>query len=182
MRFSIWLYLALNLGFALVGCTAQQQQQTQTDAKQATLIPQVMAKLVAVDVDAATSVRVAQDHGVIILTGQARTATERDQYVRAAGSVDGVASVRDQLAINPRVQGAREDAQDAALAVRVSATIAAQAGVNALHVTPSVHQGVVALSGSVPNRATAQAIVQAVRGVPGVKSVVDRIAVGPSQS
>ena len=51
MRVSIWLYLTLNLGIACVGCTAQQQQQTQTEAKQATLIPQVMAKLVAVDVE-----------------------------------------------------------------------------------------------------------------------------------
>ncbi len=138
-----------------------------------------MAKLVAIDVDAATSVRVAQDNGVIVLTGQARSATERDQYARAAASVDGVASVRDQLAINPRVQGAREDAQDAALAVRVSATIAAQSGVNAFHVTPSVHQGIVVLSGGVPSRATADVIVDAVRGVPGVKSVVNRIAVRP---
>lgn len=140
----------------------------------------MLAKLLAVDVDAATNVRVAQDNGVIILTGQARSATERDQYVRAARAVDGVTSVRDQLAINPRVQGASEDAQDAALAVRVSATIAAQSGVNAFHVTPSVHQGVVALKGSVPNRATEDAIVQAVRAVPGVKSVVDRIEIRTS--
>lgn len=163
-----------------MGCTAQQQQQTQTEAKQAALTPQVMAKLVTVDVDSATSVRVAQDHGVITLTGQARSATERDQYARAAASVDGVTSVRNQLAINPRVQGASEDAQDAALALRVSATIAAQSGVNAFHVTPSVHQGVVTLSGNVPNRATEDVIVQAVRGFSGVKSVVNRIAVRSS--
>jgi osmotically-inducible protein OsmY len=180
MKFSIWFYLVLNLGMALAGCTTQQQQQTQTQAKQLTLIPQVVAKLVAVDVDAASHVRVSQDGSVIILDGQARTATQRDAYVRAASSVGGVTSVRDQLTIDPHLYGARETAQDAALAVRVSATIAAQAGVNAFRVTPSVHQGVVALSGTVPNRATADVIVEAVRGLSGVKSVVDHITVRPS--
>lgn len=117
---------------------------------------------------------------MITLAGQARNTEQRDQYVRAASSVSGVTSVRDQLAINPHLYGARETAQDAALAVRVSATIAAQAGVNAFRVTPSVHQGVVALNGTVPNRATADVIVQAVRGIPGVKRVVDHITVRPS--
>jgi hyperosmotically inducible periplasmic protein len=160
-----------------VACTAQQQQQTQTQAKQASLVPLVIAKLATVDVDAVTAVHVSQNNGEITLSGRARTSDERDRYVDAAKSVDGVTGVRDELAIDPHLHGARETSADAALAVRVSAAIAAQSGINALHVAPSVHDGAVILKGTVSSAALDRVIVDAARGVQGVRTVTDQIVV-----
>ncbi|HTU69834.1 MAG TPA: BON domain-containing protein [Candidatus Baltobacteraceae bacterium] len=179
--------LALSL-IALTGCSAQQQQQAQASAQRATqstvqhakegyLVAAVTAKLVAVDVDASTEVHVSDADGTIALSGSARTQAERDRYVSAAKSVGGVVAVRDDLSVNPRLQGVREDTLDAALDVRVSAAIAGQAGANAFHIAPSARNGVVTLTGTVPSRDVDQVIVQTVRHVEGVRRVIDRITV-----
>jgi osmotically-inducible protein OsmY len=118
MKFSIWIYLILNLGIACTGCTPQQQQQTETQAK--------------------------------------------------------------QLSNNPSVREARQKTADAALAVQVESAIAAESGVNAFHIKAKVHAGAVVLDGTVPTAATKDVVVAAVRAVPGVKTVVDRITVRSS--
>jgi osmotically-inducible protein OsmY len=84
-----------------------------------------------------------------------------------------------QLSNNPSVREARQKTADAALTVQVESAIAAESGVNALHIKPRVHGGIVVIGGTVPNRATETVIVQAVRDVPGVKNVVDHITVRP---
>jgi hyperosmotically inducible periplasmic protein len=66
---------------------------------------------------------------------------------------------------------------DAALAVRVEAAIAAQSGVNAVRVAPSVHDGAVVLKGTVSSEALHRVIVDAARTVPGVTSLTDEIVV-----
>jgi hyperosmotically inducible periplasmic protein len=178
MRFAYCcLSLSLALGPLCGGCTAQQQQQTQTQAKQASLVPRVFAKLVAIDVDAANNVKVSEDNGVVTLAGRARTTVERDSYVAAAKATDGVVSVRDELTIDQQLHGARETSADAALVVRIQAAIAGQSGINALHVAPSVHDGAVVLKGTVSSPALDRVIVQTVRSVDGVKSVSDQIVV-----
>lgn len=72
---------------------------------------------------------------------------------------------------------ARVGVTNGALEVKVSAAIASEAGVNAFHITPVARGGVVTLTGSVPNATIHRTVLQTVRGVPGVKSIVDRIAV-----
>ncbi len=186
-RFSSILVVA-----ALAACSQAQQQQTQNSAQNAShavsdaaqhgyRVASVAAKLAGVDVDATTDVHIAVSDGVVTLSGQAHTQAERDRYVAAAKSVDGVRSVVDDLTVNSGVTGVRESALDATLTARVAAAIAAQAGVNVFHVTPSASHGVVTLRGAVPSRSVRSTIVQAVRGVQGVKSVDDRITVAPSK-
>jgi osmotically-inducible protein OsmY len=114
---------------------------------------------------------------VLTLSGAAHTPAQRDSYVAAAKSVNGVSAVRDELTIDPHAEGLRGQAGDAALTARISAAIAGQAGVNAFHVAPSVHQGNVTLKGTVPSQSVHQTILQTVRAVPGVKGVVDQITV-----
>lgn len=169
----------LALVCVLSACSAQQQRSANTQANDAYLVTAVGAKIAAVDVDALTRVHISSDRGVVTLSGQAHNPQERAKYVDAAKSVSGVVSVRDNLSINPRAEGLRGQAADAALTARVSAAIAGQAGVNAFHVQPSVHRGTVTLRGTVGAQSVHQTIVQTVRGVPGVQNVVDDIAVRP---
>jgi osmotically-inducible protein OsmY len=171
----IWLALALT--GVLTACSAQQQKTASNTANDTFLVTAVGAKLASIDVDAVTRVHVAADHGVVTLSGDAHNAAERAQYVQAAQSVDGVTAVNDNLKINPAAQGLRGQTSDAALTARISAAIAGQAGMNAFHIAPSVHQGNVTLKGTVPTQSIHQTILQTVRGIPGVKSITDQIDV-----
>lgn len=175
----VYALAAVTLASALAACTAQQQQSASTTANDTYLVTAVGTKIASIDVDALTRVHVSSNHGVITLTGQARSVQEKLRYDEAVKSVSGVTAVRDELSVNPRAQGLRDQAADAALAARISAAIAAQAGVNAFRVRASVHEGDVTLRGTVPAQPVHQTILQTVRAVSGVKNVVDRITVGP---
>jgi hyperosmotically inducible periplasmic protein len=183
--------LALALTIALGACSGQDQKQAQDSARQlasaapavaqnAVVIGSVSAKLATVDVDAVTTVHIAANDGVVTLSGQARSAQERDRYVAAARSVGSVTSIVDELTVNPHLQGIRQQASDAVLATRVGAAIAAQAGINVFSVTPSVRAGIVTLSGVVPSPSIARTIAQSARSVPGVRSVVNEMSVEPA--
>jgi osmotically-inducible protein OsmY len=63
------------------------------------------------------------------------------------------------------------------LEVKVSAAIAAEAGVNAVHVTPKARNGVVTLTGSVPTGRIRATVLETVRRVPGVTKVINRLVV-----
>jgi osmotically-inducible protein OsmY len=163
----------------LAACSAQQQQQAQRSAQSTTLAAAVQAKLTTIDADASTTVTVDANDGVVTLTGQAHDARERSQYETAAADVPGVKRVVDRLTINSKLRGPRETFADAALATKVNANIAAQAGVNVARVKTSVRDGVVTLSGTLPSVSVKATILDTVRKTSGVKSVVDRIEVKP---
>lgn len=161
----------------LCACSNQQQNQVRESAQSFGLAAQVQAKLAAVDADSAMAVHVAVQDGVATLTGEAKSAQERSAYESAAGSVSGVKRVVDRLTVNPSLRGPKESVADAALAAKVGAVIAGQAGVNVLHVKPAVRDGVVTLTGTVSSPSVKQTIVDAVRHTSGVKNVIDRIEV-----
>lgn len=170
--------LSLIVCIALAGCTAAQQNQAQQSAQSAALVTAVHAKLLAIDADSTTAVKVnASVDGVVTLTGEARDARQRSAYDAAAASVSGVKRVEDRLRINPALRGPKETFADAALATKVSANIAAEAGVNVANVKPEVHDGVVTLSGTAPTAPIKQTILEAARRTSGVKNVIDRIEV-----
>lgn len=167
------------LPLLVAACSAQQQQQAQHSAQNTTLSAAVQAKLATIDADAATAVTVVANGGTVTLSGQAHDAQERSSYDAAAAGVPGVTHVVDRLRVNPQLRGLRENVSDAALAAKVNAKIAAQAGVNVARVKTSVRDGAVTLSGTVPSISVKTTIVDTVRKTSGVKSVDDRIEVAP---
>lgn len=181
--------LVFLFALALAACTAQQQNSAQSSAQQAVssapvvakdayLVTAVSTKLATVDVDSASSVRVAANHGVVTLTGQAHNSPERLRYQQAAAAVPGVTLVRNELTVS-QFAGLRSQAGDAKLTAQVSAAIAAQAGANVFHVTPSVHNGTVTLTGSVNQRSIKDTIIRDVRKIDGVRAVIDHITIQP---
>ena len=79
-------------------------------------------------------------------------------------------------AVNGALQ--KVDAKDAALKVRVTAAMAAQAGANVFRIGTDVRAGVVTLTGTVPTPQVEQTVVRAAAGVPGVKRVNNRLKIG----
>jgi osmotically-inducible protein OsmY len=171
------LMKALVLGLLVVAASCSNNAQEKVTHSDAYLAVVVKSRLATIDIDSTTAVDVSVAHGAVTLSGQARAAAERAAYVHAASTVDGVTSVADRLGINPHLRGLREQTADAALAGRVSAAIAAQAGVNVFKVKVSAQRGVVTLSGTVPRESIARTIGDTVRSVGGVKDVIDRITV-----
>jgi osmotically-inducible protein OsmY len=146
-------------------------------AKDALLVASVAAKLAAVDVDTVTHVRVSAREGIVDLRGSVRSPSEIGRLQSAAKSVTGVKVVRAELRVDPHMVSSKAQAQDLALALRVRANIAAQAGLNALSVQPSAKGDVVALDGSVRSMALKTIVVEAARGTSGVHVVIDRVKV-----
>jgi hyperosmotically inducible periplasmic protein len=170
-------FFVVALLFAAVGaCSGGQQKNAGNDAY---VTVAVKAKLAGVDVDSADAVGVSVANGAVTLTGKAHSDNERQAYVAAARAVDGVKGVDDRLAVDPHERGLREQSADVALAGKVSAAIAGQAGINVFHVKVQARDGVVSIAGTVPSDAIARTVVDTARGVHGVKRVVSRIIVHP---
>lgn len=171
--------VALLLFGAVTACSGGQQKNAENAGNDTYLTVAVKAKLTGVDVDSADAVGVASANGTVTLTGKAHSDAERQAYVAATRSVDGVRSVDDRLVIDPNERGIREQSADVTLAGKVSAAIAGQAGINVFHVKVSARDGVVSIEGTVPSNSIARTIVDTARGVDGVKRVVSALTVHP---
>lgn len=164
------------VGTAYAGTLGQRAKSVVSDAF---IYAAVRARLADVDVDSTSAVHVAVNHGVVTLSGRARSAAERDAYITTTWKVDGVTDVRSNLAVNPHVGGISQTARDDALAARVYAALVSQAGDNAFHVTAHARNGVVTLRGSVPSRSVENTMVATTERVTGVHGVVDDLTVQP---
>ncbi len=83
-----------------------------------------------------------------------------------------------QEAVNSIPSPVKQGAADAALTAQVAGVMAAQTGVNAFNVKPTVHRGVVTLSGRVPTPEIKATLLAAVRRVHGVQRIVDHVTIG----
>ena len=177
-----WLLVLL----AVTACSGNAQRSAQNlastapgQAKDAALAVAIKGKLTTIDLDSAAAVNVAVNDGAVTLSGQVRSEAVRKQFDDAARSIGGVRGFDDRTTVNPKVRSVRESASDAALIVKIDATLLGQTGINALKVKTAAHSGVVTLSGTVSSQATKQTMIDSVRGLNGVKNVVDHIAVRP---
>jgi hyperosmotically inducible periplasmic protein len=156
-------------------CSASQQERAKSDMNDAFIAAQIHTKMAAMDPATVTLVTVDVSHGAVTLTGQVHSAAERDKIDEAARSVSGVTRLDDRLKVNPKAPTAQEIAADLGLQAKVKAALGAQTGVNALKVEVGVHAAVVTLEGSYTTPAMHTVILETVRGVPGVRRVVDRL-------
>jgi osmotically-inducible protein OsmY len=67
----------------------------------ATITTQVKARFVESKAVAASSIRVETLNGTVMLSGFAKNATERDEAGRIARNVNGVRSVKNEIAVRP---------------------------------------------------------------------------------
>lgn len=171
---------------ALAACNGSAQKTAEnlassapTQVKDAVTAAAIATKLAVIDFDSATAVRVGVNDGAATLTGQVRSQAVRRRFEAAAVTVAGVASVDDRTTVNPKVRSVRESLSDAALMTEINGTLLAQTGINALKVKTSVHNGAVTLTGAVPSSAIKATMLASVRGLSGVRMLVDRVTVHP---
>jgi len=113
---------------------------------------------------------------IVLVVAAFTAACTAHQQSEATSTVNSIASSAPEAArkalADPRLRNGY-------LAARVASALAAQTGVNATRVKPTARDGVVTLTGSAPTGAVKETMLATARGVPGVRTVVDKIEVQP---
>jgi osmotically-inducible protein OsmY len=179
-----WIVLGLVLGLAACGGGGDSRQPESGPTlpsagafKDGLLYAAVKARLAGTDIDSTTNVSVVVHDGVITLSGTVKDAATKGREVSRVREMRGVKAVNDELRVGRVGRTAAQTVSDAALVAAVEAEMTAQAGVNVTGVKVDASGGNVTLSGHAPTAAIKSTLAAAARRAPGVRNVVDRIAV-----
>jgi osmotically-inducible protein OsmY len=126
--------------------------------------------------------------GVVTLRGEVGNESERSQALLLARNTDGVQRVEDNLTVNPTLTASAntpadnapsiaERADDALLTTKIQSKFFVDKQVNAGSIEVSSKDGVVLLTGTVPNEVARKNAVSIARSTEGVVQVVDRLTV-----
>ena len=133
-------------------------------------------------------VSIATHDGVVDLSGAVKNRSSVELAARAAASVKGVRSVRSRVTLADGTQGpeppvarvvgtVERSVGDALLEARVKGRLLEQLGKVAFKVDVDAADGVVTLSGAVPDAARRKLAADIARATSGVRDVRDRLAV-----
>lgn len=128
----------------------------------------IKSALAADQVTDAVDIDVEVDKARVQLNGVVDSQRERDRAEQIARETDGVASVDNNLEINPEERTAGEYVDDKVLTTRVKAALAEDPVAHALKIDVEVNRGVVSLGGHVNTAAERRAAEDAVEKVSGV--------------
>ena len=125
----------------------------------------------AIDID------IEVDKDQVQLNGFVDSEEERARAVEIAAATKGVASVTDNLQLQPHDRTAGEYVDDKLLVTKVKSAIAEDPVAHALKIDVEVDHGVVSLGGHVDSKSERNAALAAAAGVEGVKEVIDNLEV-----
>jgi osmotically-inducible protein OsmY len=137
----------------------------------------VKARLAGADIDSTTRISVIVHGGVVTLRGTVKDAATKEREAKLVAAMRGVKAVNDELRVGQVGPSAAQAVRNAALVAAVEGALAAQAGINVTGISVRADAGTVTLSGRAPTAAIKSTLVAAARQAPGVRNVVDRIAV-----
>ena len=122
------------------------------------------------------------DGGRVVLEGTVDVLWKKHHAENLVSAVAGVIEVVNRLVVVPTVRSEPEAVEegnpDQAIARDISAALERNANVNESRIDLQVENGVVTLSGLVPDRMSHDAVREAARITPGVREIVDRITIG----
>jgi osmotically-inducible protein OsmY len=152
--------------------------------KDGLLYAAVKARLAGTDIDSTTRISVIVHDGVVTLRGRVKDGATREREVKLVRAMRGIADVNDELLLGhvgpsaaQTVGAAARTVGDAALIAAVESALAEQTGINVAGIAVHADAGTVTLGGHAPTAAIRSTAVAAARKTPGVRNVVDRIAV-----
>jgi len=125
------------------------------------------------DIDA-VNIRVFVNEGLITLTGTVPTHWEKTKSEELAGTLAGVISVKNELAVVPT-----EDVPDEIVAEEIVDALNRSVLVESEKIDVTVNRGIVTLKGTVPTAAVRLAAYRTASHTAGVVSVEDDLIVGP---
>ncbi|HEY3175277.1 MAG TPA: BON domain-containing protein [Candidatus Polarisedimenticolia bacterium] len=140
----------------------------------------IKTKLAADDRVRASEINVDTTNGVVTLTGNVDSQEARDQAIKLAKETSGVHEVKDMISVREgsaagdapepnRTVGERID--DSGITMRVKSRLLNDPAVKGLKIDVDTRDGVVFLTGSVPNEAERKQAIELARTTEGVKDV-----------
>lgn len=176
--------LSLLAANAVIAAPAAPSNPQATESRQPVsdtwITTKVKAKLAATDDVKSLDVSVDTVNGVVHLTGDVHSNTERDKALSAARSIEGVKDVDAsglKVSADPAEEGEQESADsdqpvnDTWITTKVKAELATTDGVDSMDISVHTVNGVVALSGMVKSDIERKKAVAAARSVKGVRKV-----------
>jgi hyperosmotically inducible protein len=179
-------FVALSVALVLCGCAGGGDSHQPESGpslppvgvfKDGLLYAAVKARLAGSDIDSTTRISIVVHDGVVTMSGTVKDAATKEHEVSLVRRMRGVKAVNDELRIGNVGRSAAQTVGDAALTAAVEAELAAQAGINVAAIKVDASAGSVTLSGRAATPAIKSTLVEAARHTPGVRNVVDRIAV-----
>jgi hyperosmotically inducible periplasmic protein len=163
---------------AATACSATRTQKSMGEGVDDVVIgTKIKADLIDDPVTKARQIDVTVFKGRVQLNGFVDSAAERSQAAVIAGNVRGVVGVDNNLKVSTDERTAGEAIDDAGIIAKVKAALVADDRTKAYQIDLSAHEGTLLLAGFVNNATARTAAGEIARGVAGVKSVDNQIAV-----
>ncbi len=173
--------VALIAGTALLGMAACSSTRTQRapgeQVDDAVVLTSVKSALASDPVTKAGEINVDVNRGVVKLAGFVETSGEKSQAGDVARKVDGVKSVKNDIAVKKGDSSAGEMIDDSLLTGKVKAALIADSATKAHQINVETQGGVVQLSGFVDDAAAKSAATNVAKSVTGVKDVRNELSV-----
>lgn len=132
----------------------------------------VLSALVFTKEISGQKVEVDTKEGVVTLRGKTDFAEQRDLAAEQARGVEGVKDVVNLIEVKTE-----DERRDEAITASVQAALVARPATRALRLSISTTDGVVTLDGPARSRAQQEFAEKAVRGVPGVRGVENKLTI-----
>lgn len=173
--------VALIAGTALLGMAACSSTRTQRapgeQVDDAALLTSVKSALASDPVTEAGEINVDVNRGVVKLAGFVDTSKEKSKAGDIARQVDGVQSVKNDIAVKKEDSSTGEVIDDSILTGKVKAALIADSSTKAHQINVETKGGVVQLSGFVNDAAAKSAATNVAKSVTGVKDVKNELSV-----
>jgi len=142
------------------------------------IVTQVKASLLAEKGVPSNDVNVEVYRGVVLLSGFVKTQAEKDTAGKVAKNTNGVASVRNEIAVHSATSmGTKLD--DTVLVGKVKTALVDADDVKSGQINVEARGGIVQLGGFVTSKAMRDRAMAVAKGVPGVQRVDDAMFVKP---
>jgi hyperosmotically inducible periplasmic protein len=173
--------VALIAGTALLGTAACSSTRTQRapgeQVDDAALLTSVKSALASDPVTEAGEINVDVNRGVVKLAGFVDSSKEKSKAGDIARQVDGVQSVKNDIAVKKGDSSTGEVIDDSIITGKVKAALIADSATKAHQINVETQGGVVQLSGFVDNAAAKSAASNVAKSVTGVKDVRNELSV-----
>ncbi len=142
-----------------------------------TIAARAKAALAQDELTSAVDIDIEVDRDEVQLNGFVDSDEERERAEEIVSNIDGVASVANNLEVQPGDRTAGEYLDDKVLITKVKAALAENSQVESLTIDVESDRGVVSLGGHVDTEAERDAAFNAARQVAGVVNVINNIEV-----
>lgn len=143
----------------------------------AVITTKVRAALMSNEDVKSLDIKVKTRKGEVMLSGFVDNQAQVDRGIAVAKAVEGVVSVDNQLSLKEGKQSVGNKIDDAVVTARVKSALLGDTAMKSLEVAVTTRKGVVQLSGFVDNESQLSRAMDVAKGVEGVGSVVNHMAV-----